>query len=247
MGVSSSIQFRGMDQVMAAFINRDAECWSMWAGKQFLFKGFGEDTLQTILTALCENSGSNAIYTIRVYEDITDPKKIKSNTPDDGSFNFRLNEENMVNGSGLTVGQTYGLAGQLLELKNQIQEMKALPPAAVEPEEEEKTIGSVIMDVISNPSKAQQWAEIIRGLFAPATANFPAATVIRQTPAVMGNTTPVNAAPQNLDEKLERISAALDILGRNDPKICEHLEKLAEISTKKPVQFSSLLATLELF
>jgi len=240
--MSSAVQFRGRDQVLGAFENRDVDAWSMWAGSQFLFKGIGIEKLEKIFDLMeGEQGASNAVYTIKVYEDIADEKKIKSNTQHDGSFNFRLNGEHMLSGTGIPSNQNWKFSDQLAQLQEEIRLLKQPPPPE---EEEEKTIGSVLMDVLSNPSKAVQWAEIIKGFFSATPAAIPALPAARNIPAVMGNTTPAatpgSNPPETLDEKLERISAALDILGRNDPKICEHLEKLAAISTKNPVHFNWL-------
>jgi hypothetical protein len=101
---SSSVQFKGLDSVMQAFENRGLQHWSIWQGKQFLFPHVGESmetaaaALQDTLELLAESS--NAIYTLKVYEEVPGGK-IKSNTPDDGSFNFKLNDDRQ----GLTQAQ----------------------------------------------------------------------------------------------------------------------------------------------
>ena len=96
MGLSSSIQFRDKEAVKQAYKNRDVDAWSIVCGKQFMFKGIGYDSFQDTIDLLAETD-SNALYTAQVYEGIEDEKQIKNNTPCDGSFNFKFNEETARN------------------------------------------------------------------------------------------------------------------------------------------------------
>jgi hypothetical protein len=74
-----------------------------------------------------------------------------------------------------------------------------------------------------------------------------------QTPAAVGsipspsgysnNNQAMNEQPTEQD--MQRLSAALDILGANDPKIVDHLEKLASMAQNKPGTFKTLLSMLE--
>jgi hypothetical protein len=165
--------------------------------------------------------------------DITDKikEKIKEKTEADGSYNFRLD------GEGMTVG---GYQSQKLIWDKQNNErLKILEDKLnAEPDEddEKETLGSIVMEVIRDPVKMVQYVEIIKAIFSSQKD-------INKEPfkqiAQMGNATPNN------DDKLDRIEAALDILGRNDDKICEHLEKLADISVKSPFKFKILLSELE--
>src|SRR5690242_19337422 len=91
-GSSSSVQFKNRNSVLDAYSDRDVKAWSIWQGKQFMFKGWGLEELEPVIDLLGDG-GTNAIYTLRVYEDLEDKKQIKSNSVDDGSFNFRLNDE----------------------------------------------------------------------------------------------------------------------------------------------------------
>lgn len=227
--MANIVQFIGKDAVMQAFSNRDVEAWSIFLYKQFIHKGVGAGDLHAFLSMI--EGGSNAIYTLKVYEDIEDAKKIKEKTEADGSYNFRLD------GEGMSVGAFQ--QSKLLFDKQASDRLKLIEDKLnEEPEEEEETIGSIVSNIIRDPVKTMQWVEIIKYIFSPGTATANAEP-FKQI-AQMGNTVP----PTN-DDKLDRIEAALDTLGRNDAKICEHLEKLAQISVKNPSKFKMLLSALE--
>lgn len=230
----AALQFRGKEAILNAFNSRDVEAWSIFQGKQFIHKGIGAADLESFLSMI-ESASNTSVYTLKIYEDFTiaDLGKIKEKTECDGSYNFSL-QDMTVNGVYQPVTQYYGKMDQRIRML----EEKLLE--AQQPEEPEETLGSILMD----PAKVVQYVDILKGLFSnnnnPST--YTPQMPQRQIPATMGN-----ATPQTTDEKLDRIAAALDILGRTDPKICEHLEKLADISVKNPKQFSSLLSMLEMF
>src|SRR5574343_316699 len=91
----ASIQFNNLESVLNAYTNRGVDAWAIFQGSQFMFKGIGLSDLEQILNSL-SNGGTNAVYKLKVFEEITDEKNIKNNTPDDGSFNFRLNSDQMA-------------------------------------------------------------------------------------------------------------------------------------------------------
>ena len=229
--MAGSVQFRGIDQVMKAFENRDVQAWSIWQHKQFMFKGMGEGDLQGILEMIGDGS-TNAIYTIKVYEKITAASDIKSNTPDDGSFNFRLNGDNQE-----ITGIQYYKQKQDLNLSQRMEKIEQmLIDKEHEPEDEPETIGSVVMEVIKDPAKAMVWIDIIKSILSPGgkpLTPLPA--------AAMGN---VNTA-EITEDMLERIGNVIDRLYKNDAHILQHLEKLADISEKNPSQFKILLSMLD--
>lgn len=235
--MAGSVQFMGKEQVFDAFDNRGVDAWAIFQGKQFIHKGIGGEDLSSFLDML-KAGGSNATYTLKIFEDITQLSQIKEKTECDGSYNFKINGPN----EGGAINGSYTRAND--EILKRLDAIEQRQLSILEEEEEEpETIGSVIIDVIKNPNKAMQWFEIVKGIF---TNNNQQPTqgpaIVRQIPpaASMGNPDPGNS-----DENLTRLEKALDTLGANDPKIIEHLEKLADISAKKPGVFKTLLSMLE--
>lgn len=236
----ASVQFHGIDRVLEAYENRNAAGWSIWVHKQFMFRGIGEDTLRTCLETLGAGS-SNAVYTLKVYDGVTEEKNIKSKTEDDGSFNFKLNAEDQI----ITNGQYQRLGGisKLEERLGKIEEMLAADPADPEESDQEKlpTIGSLVNTFLANPSKALEVVAVVKSLFTgqqPPPGFLPPA----QPAAAVGS---ADAPPGEIS--IEKLYLIIEELNNLDPKLCEHLEKLAKIGRENPGQFQMLLGMLEKF
>lgn len=239
--MSDSIQFRGVENVMTAFESRGIDAWSLWYRKQMLNKGMGADELRTFLD-LIGKSSTNAIYTLKVYEEIDNAKQIKSNTPDDGSINFRLNmDDQVITGSQY---QRYTSFKELDERMDRIE--KLLTEEEANEEEEEETIGSILKGLLQEPQKLGQLIEVAKNVFG----------LQGQSPAINNAQPPVRIAGvdpainnQNSEEiseqKLLRLSKALDTLGMYDNQLTEHIEKLAQIATENPNKFKGLLTLLD--
>lgn len=229
---SSSIQFRGKDAVLAAYENRKVAAWSVWQGRQFMFKNDGGNEeeamgqLENVLEALA--GSSNAIYTLKVYEELPAGGKIKSTTPDDGSFNFRLNDDNQIitNGQYTHLQNNNDLAQRLATLEAKLEE---------EPEESEppNRLG-LIGEIISNPTLQPIVSQIIAAVFSKAAApGQPVAPGQPQLAAVSGI---------NQEATLQE---AIQELQKHDSRLAEHLAKLAKIAVDNPPSFTFLLQTLD--
>jgi hypothetical protein len=245
----ATIQFKGIDSVVSAFENRNVDAWSICDGKRLIIKGIGRNDLDEFLKLISQSS-TNAIYTLKVYEDISDAKKIKSNTPDDGSFNFRLNTDEQE----ITNSQYAGL-NRKLELEQRLGNIeRLLTEETNEPEEEEETIGSIIKGLLDEPQKLNQLIEIGKSLMGFPGAK-PAIGQIKYAGQIAGlapgNT--INDLPGATEEsnyvagdKLQRLGNAIDTLEKYDGKLVEHLEKLANIATSNPKKFQGLLTMLDI-
>lgn len=240
--MAAAIQFRGMDDVLDAFAHRNVEAWSLFQGKQFLFRGMGSGELIPILERIAR--GSNVIYTLKVYEDLTDASSIKSNTPDDGSFNFKLHADD--DGAGRGVNAYFDQRFKLIEEK-----IAGIGAVDDEPETFVDAIGRAVVDKVGTPGGLEELVSFIKGIFSPAqpvpaveygNAGFHNAP----RPQTVGNVhTNTNNMSQTLEEQGARITAAVEILHANDPKIAEHLEKLAKMSQKDKGQFQFLISMLD--
>lgn len=226
--MASSVQFIGSDAVLKACENRNCPAWSLWQGRQFMFK-HDASTVDDAINALQEvlemiGESTNAIYTLKVYEDLKPGTKIKENTPADGSFNFRLNNpEQMITNSQYSrqVGMNQVLS-ELNAIKLQLAEKEE------EEEEEEtdteKTLGK-IGDLMNNPVVMQ-----LASMFLGKTIQLPA-----PAPGSLGN----------VGDQETKIKNALVVLKEHDARLGDHLEKLAAIAVSKKESFLFLINTLD--
>jgi hypothetical protein len=253
MGVSSSIQFRGLENALQAYVNKDVSCWSIWQGKQMLDKGQDAETLRAFLELL-EASNSEAIYTVRVYEDITDPKKIKSGTQDDGSFNFRLNEPNQLPAPYRVGNYDRGnfrrgesLEDRFAELEDKISgfiESHTTAPAVPE----EDTLQGAFIGLLKDPDKLGKFIDVTKNLLGQSSQPSYIGNVhrLQETPSLSPSTNgAASASNLSAEEKLTRLGAAIDALEKADPDLVPHLEKLAKVATENPRQFSQLITMLD--
>lgn len=232
----ASVQFKGMAAVLTAFENRGEDAWSLWCGKQFLFKGIGEGDLQTVLESLTQG-GTNATYTLQIYEGIKNVQDIKSSSPHDGSFNFKLNADTqeILGGQYSSLKKSDEILARLESLEKRFEEDE-------DDEEPEMSIGAIGMEYLKDPNKLAALVNIFSTLTGrPAVTSFPA------NPApVIGNVQTSSPGPEmSQEEQIMRIGGALEILGKQDPNLVTHLEKLAKLSQEKPDTFKFLLTTLE--
>lgn len=230
----ATVQFKSAEKVMEAFTNRGVEAWSIWVGKQYMFKGIGAEELQSHLDLLSE--GNNVVYTLQVYEGITNASQIKSNTAHDGSFNFRLNAE----GQGWPAGAPPWYYEKKMGLEKRIEELES---RAIDANEENKddTIGGILNSYLNDPAKLGQLVQVGRTLMGlPCSSSLTGMQPVQN--ATIGNVNPVND-----DEKINRLAAAIDTLEKNDPDILAHLEKLARISVNNPPMFKTLINMLNNF
>lgn len=159
MGMSSSVQFYGIKPVLQAYQNRDVEAWSLWQGKQYLFRGIGYDALSAYLNMLDE-AGSGAVYTLKVYDDIEDEKKIKETTPADGSFNFRFTDQSEYV-EGKQGRQRVGRAetGNDSLILGKLEAMEERLRAMEHPEPESKL--GVIGEILEHPALAPMLPKLV--------------------------------------------------------------------------------------
>lgn len=256
--MSSAVQFYGNDQVIQAAINRKCPAWGMWSMRQFLFKYEGTDETESIqlleetLQMLSQN-GTVATYTLKFFEqDGNKPVKIKENTPCDGSFNFKLvGEEERQQRSLMYAAASPKVLQELEALKEQVALLTSRPEEE-EDEEEEKGIMGAVIGALKDPDILEQHIRnfhLLKSLFTgqvmqPATVGN--VKRLGQTKPDIGD--PGQAAEANLshemtEEQLVRLGNACDKLYAKDPKLIEHLEKLAAMPD---VQFNNLIAMMDL-
>jgi len=227
MAIGSSIQFRGKQAVLEAFDNVDVQAFTIWQGKQYLFKGSGATELDGFLTMLEQNS-MNAIYTVKVYEDITDKKQIKSNTPDDGSFNFKLNADGMeiTNGQYTSFNNRNELISRIGAIENKFDAIISKLEEQQEDEPENRL--GIIGEIIGHPAIAPLLPQVMAMLMGTNAQQ----QQYRQL-ATVGN-----VPDPKLNEAIERLKLA-------DDRLSDHLMKLADIAANDPNTFAMIMQSLD--
>lgn len=231
----ASVQFKSAEKASEAFGNTECQAWSVWTGKQLMYKGIGVADLDAFLDLLKDNGASNAIYTIAYYEEITDKKKINSKTAFDGSFNFRMNDE----GQEITGDQYHKfyrnneVQSRLSGLEKKFELLMEKFDSDVETETENKL--GVIGEVLSHPAIApvipQLMQQIVAGLFKP----------VQQVPPRLQAVAGIG----NIAEQDPRLAEVITRLLKADPKLVDHLIKLADMSENDPQNFAIVVAALE--
>lgn len=228
-----SVQFIDKKGVLSAYTSRQVDIWSLWQGKQFMFKGEGLMDLETVLDALSENS-TNAIYTLKIYEDLKDLNSLKSNTPDDGSFNFRLNSESQI----LPVHKEssyFLLTNKIEALEKKIEELES---DAVS--DEEKPGLGIIGQVIGNPAVAALIPVLIDKLINFLSDSKKSVTITEGSNASVLKK--VGEIEMNNDIDLFKIVSELKLY---DHDLKDHLNILLKMAKENNVMFNQIVGMID--
>lgn len=229
MGLSSSIQFRDKESVLEAYNSRGVKAWSIVCGKQFMFKGIGPETFETIINIL-DDGVSSATYTAQVYEDIEDEKQIKNNTPCDGSFNFKFNEEirntyNAIRGIGNGNGSNEVLS-KLNAIDARLTEMES------EPAESDNDGGlGMIGKILNHPALLPVAPKIIEGIIGAILG--PGSNLA----SMIGNA--------ELPGHQENEAPILERLKSHDPNLERHLQKLLALAETDNGTFQQIIKAFD--
>lgn len=232
----ASIQFRNRESVLNYYNSLKIDTWAIWHEKDKCFsRGTGGDDLDEALTIL-EDGASNSIYTLRVYsgKGTTD---IKAKDEGTYSVNFRLNGENMTEPetkTGLTrstMNKGSGLGKVQSLLEDRIAE-KMIASLDQEPEEAPSKLG-IIGEILDHPIIGNIVERVAVNWLTSQTANIPPEAMPSQMRAV-GNI----ATDADLVKAIERLKKC-------DPKLTEHLTKLADMAERDPATFAMVVGSLD--
>lgn len=236
--MGASVQFYGMTSVMQAAENLNCSCWGIFINGRLFCKYEAIDIneslsmLQKNLEVL-QSSNANAIYTLKFFECNNDkPVKINDRSIcDAGSFNFKLIDAEEREQQGLMRIGSYN--NEIAELKRELKALKE----ETEIEPEPATVGSVLLDLLKNPSEMAIAVNVFRAALGYPVQNLGAITGIRAGSNAAGETI-------NEEQRLQRLANSMDALEKNDPDLLHHLEKLAKMSNENPDNFKMLLSML---
>jgi hypothetical protein len=245
---STTVAFRGVNQVVSAYANNDMPAWSIWSGKEMMFAYCtddveeGKNMLRATLKDLFEG-GSEAQFSLRVYEDAPTGGKIKSNTPWDRSFSFVLygDEEYSPYRQG-RMSYSKEADEKIQLLQGEIDALKLQLAEAEETEEKPEGISGILSGIMEMPGIKQALAAKLAGFInsvIPFNGPVPAAV------AGLPSATPGQPIPSLLDSVQQaKVQQAINVLCTKDAKLGDHLVKLAEMAVSNIKQYNGLAAML---
>ncbi len=249
------IQFFGIDNVIEAYENNAVPAFAVWSGKIPLLRYDGVDAsgtytkptieegrqlLENYLSAMYQ--GSTASYIMKIYSDLKPGEKIKPSTEFDTGFNFKIcaPSSEMMNGYPAVRGNNNPVIAALQKIDERL---KVIEDGGIEDEEPE-TITEAVIGMINEPSKLSEFVGSLKEI---AELGKSLLTGQPMQPAHIGNIKrPGQTATALDDSQLMRIGNAIELLGKYDPKITEHLERLAQLAEQDTKKFLSIVSMIDL-
>lgn len=236
----ASIQFRNKESLLSYYESLGIDTWAIYFEKDKCFsRGASLEDLEKSLSIL-EDGASNSIYTLRVYNDKS-PEKISPKDIASYSINFRLNGDNMQepqSSKGVTRSQQYSAIGkvhQMLEEKI-AKKMFAMMDGESEREEPENKLG-IIGEILEHPVIGNIVEKVALNWLSGQTAGLNAGTV--QMPVME----PMRAVGNIATDK--ELVEAIEALKKVDPKLTEHLKKLALLAQTDAAMFAMITNSLD--
>lgn len=223
------VQLIGKQSVLDAFEKFDSDVWGIYQGKQSVV--FGTNGAQLAEWLECfDRAGSTATYTLRVYEPGEPLTSVTGNNGYIACLNFKL----------VDMYEGHGIAGHTTKL---LQRIDALEKKVDEGEpDDEIDINNILMGWLENPEKLGMVAGAVKTIFG----------VGGGTPAVSGTGTTISGFDANKpggvmqsEDKLTRLSVALDELDKHDRDLVVHMEKLAKLAASDPAIFKAVITKLD--
>lgn len=236
----AAVHFTNKDALVDAFRNKRIPYFAVVSGSQIIHKNQTLDDMEDAATELDNfldmlNQGSNAVYTLRIYEQVPSGG-IKDKTAADYGLNFRLNIEGMLPEPSriayLRNRDDYDK--KLMDRLDAIEaKINGVPDDDGEDEQPAATgIAGVLNGLINNPAIQQALVSRLIGLvdkILPPVNNFPMNTA----PAISG-----------IGEKEQTLNDALTILRKHCPDLENKLLALAQLAEQEPAQFQMLIKML---
>lgn len=256
MPIGNAPQFRGIDAVIEAYENANIPAFAVCYAKDINLRYMGDSVEEgaELLRAWMQkvqDFGSNAIYQLRLYEDLNG-KSIRSNTASDMAFKFVLNERDqsylpaIANGDKVTNSDLIKILGELADLKAENAVLK-IKLDQLEDEEEPETDQEQAQRVNGVPAVQPSIGQVLIEKLAPAL------TVIgeRLVDIIIPQPTPGKVSgivieTGNIDEEkmIEQSIRRLRNAIPDNPGVATVLMKLANLAESEPTTFQFYLGIL---
>jgi hypothetical protein len=243
---------------MQAFVNCNVTAWAIFSDKQLLSKDAGstlEESRQVLegLLKSMERSNTSAIYTLCLYEDIKDRKKIKISTEPDFSYNFMLFDAEEYPAPG-AVTRREGYR-QILDEIDLLKAQLALKTKEEEEDSDETEgvgerpggIMGMIDKLLDNPRVQEKLGERMMTWFDTLLSPAPVNDVpMNKQIGAMGNNGQEGLV-QITQDQADKIQQSIAILAVVDPQLGDNLEKIAQLAQKNPKKYLSMIHMLNTF
>lgn len=248
-GEFRAVQFRGMEDVIQAFVNVSPPYWALFNGKTMLEKYdegdpvAGEQRFKEFLRFL-SRSNTTSVYRLQTYDDLPAAGKIKPSTEPDRSFNFTLYDysEHPTEFRQGTSAALDKIAARLEAMESKL----AVLEQEDEPEERLSGIGAKIEKLLEVPAVQSKIGEVISGFI---DRIFPQKHIPMEsfTQAAAASPGVLNGVPSGgEDAELQKLNAAVGILFQIDPLLGSHLLRLAQVAQKDPGKYNQIISMLNL-
>lgn len=221
---AKSVQFREAEDIINTYQDNNSPAFAIFHNDTLIHKYTGDDLnegCELLAKWLVKLENSAAIYTLRIYDKVPGDGSIRSQTPYDGSFNFRFREYDAMGGTSKT-------DSKVLEILTRMDQRIA----ELEQEKEEKENSGPALGWVGDLLAHPEIKNIAMGIMSGVLQNVVGSLKLPQ-PATVGN---INSDP---------LQTALAILAKNDARLIEHLQKLAALSEQNKAMFDMLLKTLD--
>ena len=248
---SSAVQFRGPKQVVEAYMVNDMAGWSIWPTARdmmFAYEGGdmdeGASLLRQTITRLREG-GSEAAYTLKVYDDLKKNTKITTATPASRSFQFGLYE---LEGDDTPYQKRQLSTMGALERRFEVMQDQFMTKVLRKMDEDEKReaepekpggLAGILNGFLDHPgvkealiSKVMGWVGNLMAPGSPRPVPAQVAGLEGESPAVVS------------PEQYKKLEQAISILAKADPEIGDHLLSLALIARDNPKKYAMALTFL---
>lgn len=231
----TGVQLIGKKAVLTRYSKLNCESWALYQGKQFIVGGTGAEELEGWLDDF-QQSGTTAIYTMRVYDFDEAPTSSAASADYVACIHFKVIDT--YEGLGVS-----GYSNKLGEKITAIEErLKKMDEGRGEEPDEPGGIGSIVNDWLQNPDKLAVIFGIAKQIFTGGSA--PVMVPTQPIQKMSGFNMQENISASSA-EGLARISQALDILGECDPDLVRHLEQLAKLAKTEPAIFKAMIGKLD--
>jgi hypothetical protein len=257
--MAKGVQLRGIDSIMRAFENLGLPCWSLvYDGNQNA--KFEENKLQESQAFLRQflemlsKSGSNPVYLFKVFEFPKTPPKggrinIKASTEADYSyyvqlFDYEENQSGFYNNYKTkaveAIDEIKLLRAEFAALKKRNEDLEKL-----EEIEEPKGLGAIFEKIAADP-RTIGWLQ--DKIFSLADQIIKPNNNISMNKHV-GSIGAVSTSDPVLidDQQAVKVNAALEILGRVDAQLGDHLYAIADVAQKNPQKYIKMIEMLNTF
>lgn len=242
-----SVQFYGKEKVLQAYNARGIDTWGLFDKKQFINAGESAEDLGAFLDML-QPGGSQSTYTLKVYRDIDDIDLLTDRTECNGSFNFKLHGSSaetpaVVNGAGGGARYADPIYAKLQGVINEEVSNAIDKRLNGGKENNDEDWNDIIKGYAKDPNALATVLNAIGNIFRPGQAAMGMPVALAGVDyGTTEHAQPVHRVGSvgslNNEEKLQRLSVALDKWEKADPDALTVIEKIVKLAESDKAKYN---------